>query len=303
MARSKTIDTKMIEAPKTKKEETKINLEGIKEELTLYIDKEIRRSFNDSVEKSNKRLIHEKNKKIIVRDIIIVLLAGVIAFLMYIMYRNNYFDRFFNHNVIKEETIIKSNDTNEDTKVKEEVKTPSLEELKKKYAHLLDNYVISSSSSYKKDFYNGNLTLELRKYMALNTLDFSDIKVEDDYNIISENVLRKAYDKLFDNDYSLGNFDFNGNKIRYISGADIYMSTDLLKLDNDIKREITSILEDDDIYITTIEYIIMDNKLYNVSTMEEVMEYQNDAITSYKDKLNTITYRFHNDKLESVKVA
>jgi len=108
---------------------------------------------------------------------------------------------------------------------------------------------------------------------------------------------------LFDNDYSLGNFDFNGNKIRYISGADIYMSTDLLKLDNDIKREITSILEDDDIYITTIEYIIMDNKLYNVSTMEEVMEYQNDAITSYKDKLNTITYRFHNDKLESVKVA
>ena len=46
------------------KEEEKIDLTNIKEELQGYIDIKIKKSIDEELDKSNRRLIREKNKKI-----------------------------------------------------------------------------------------------------------------------------------------------------------------------------------------------------------------------------------------------
>ena len=59
------------------------------------------------------------------------------------------------------------------------------------------------------------------------------------------------------------------------------------------------VVNDDTIDITTVEGMVIDGKLYNPLTKEEVEGYNNDLI-NYKDALVTITYTFKNGKLESL---
>ena len=42
----------------------------------------------------------------------------------------------------------------------------SLEDLKKKYSYLLDNIIISDNCDYLSDFYNHNITYELKNYIS-----------------------------------------------------------------------------------------------------------------------------------------
>ena len=81
-----------------KKIETKeiSEINNIKEELTDYINIQIKKNFTEEVEKANKRLIREKNKKIFTRNLIIIILLFIIAFLLYLLYDNHYFDKYFN---------------------------------------------------------------------------------------------------------------------------------------------------------------------------------------------------------------
>ena len=69
--------------------EEKIDVETIKKELKDYVTIEIKNNFNNEIEKANKRLLREKNKKIITRDIIIIILLAVIGYLVYLLYSNN----------------------------------------------------------------------------------------------------------------------------------------------------------------------------------------------------------------------
>ena len=79
---------------KEEKEET-IDLTLIKEELKDYVDIKLKNSFNEELERSNRRLIREKNKKILFRNIVIFVLLVIIGLLLYLMYTNKYFHKFF----------------------------------------------------------------------------------------------------------------------------------------------------------------------------------------------------------------
>lgn len=297
-------DVLQIEMKEEKNKKENTDLSKVKEELTNYIDDKIKKSFNEELDKANKKLIREKNKKILFRNVIIILLLAIIGFLLFIMYRNNYFDKFFNHEN-KSSDVIEKNDNKENnekekkTDIEEEVKLPTLDELKTKYGNLINYYELSPNSIYKEDFYKGNLTGEIKKYMTLNTIDFTTLKEEDDYNTISENTFKKIFDTLFNNGYEEGNFEYNGNKIRYLKGFDTYISTTSLKKDNDIiTREIIDIKEENNnILITTVEGVIRNNKLYNALTFEEIESYDDKSIINYQDKLNKITYKFLDSKL------
>lgn len=280
-----------------KKEEIKeeIDVSKLKKELINYVDTQIKKSFNDEVEKANRKLIREKNKKIFFKNIVIIILFCLVVFLLYLLNSVDYFDKFF----VNEKEPIKVVD--KDVTKNEEIENKTFEELKYEYSYLLDNVVISENSEYISDYYGGNLTSGLKKYIVLNNLDFEKLIVED-YSVIGEDVLKESYNKLFDGEYINESFIYNNVKVSYIEKLSSYITNTILsKEESNIKREIISIAESDNkIVITTIEGLIKDKKLYNVVSNEEVKDYKKDSLSNYKKYLNEVTYTFNSEKLVSI---
>ena len=287
MVRKKTSDIE-----KVNKKEEHVDIDNLKIELNKYIDEVVKKEFTAELERANKRLLREKNIKIITKNMVITVLLLIIVYLVYILNDNNYFDKFF---VDDDNRIISKNNYKEN---QEEV---SLDDLKKEYSYLLDNIYICEDSSYIEDYYNGNLSIELKNYLTLNTINLDSISNEDSYSIIDEKTFKNQYKKLFSGEYNNKSFKYNDNNIRYISKLDSYISDDIInKIDSNIKREIIDIIIDDKITIDTIEGLVLDNKIYNIINKEEVGEY-NDNLLNYSDNLNKVKYVFDNsDRLVSI---
>lgn len=308
MVKKKKEETKAIDTKKKTKNillEEVVDVENIRKELKEYVDEKVNQTFIEELDKSNRKLIREKNKKIVWKNILIVLLLLIIGFLIYLLYSNNYFDKIFNNNSNQiEEKEKKDNKEEEKDKndKKEEVKEPTQEELKKQYASLLDNYYVTDNSIYLVNFYDGNLTNDMMKYMTLNTFDFSTFTREEDYNIIKESTFKIMYERLFNADYNSSSFDYEDNKIRYVKAMEAYMTSSILvREDSNIKREIKNItLDGNEIIITTIEGVIKDSKLYNVITNKEIENYQDDSLLKYEKELNKLIYKFKDNKLISL---
>ena len=165
----------------------------------------------------------------------------------------------------------------------------------------MDIYLISDSSNYLDEYYNGNLTTELKNSLALNLVDFDKLEEDDDSNIIGSNILEEEYKKIFNDKYENKSFKYNDNKLKYVSKLDSYITDSILeKNDTNIKREITNIEVDKKIVkITTIEGKVIDNKVFNIFSDDSLGDY-NDNLNNYSDDLNKITYIFNDKKLDSI---
>ena len=292
----------------------RIDEEKLKKELSSYVDDKVNKVFIDEIDKANRRLIREKSRKIVWKNIVIIFLLAVIGFLTYLLYSNNYFHDLFSKKIDVVDTEKKDDKEEKKDDVKEDdvkptptptptpvptPKKPTLDELKKEYGSLIDNYYVTDSSSYLVDFYGGNLSDDLKKYMTLNSLDFNSIKKEDGYQVISNETFKLAYEKLFSDTYKEASFDYDDNKILYVSMMESYMTTSILKKEeNNITREITDIKEDNGVVtITTVEGIIQDGKLYEILHNTEIEDYKGDNLVNYQDKLDKVIYTFKNNKL------
>lgn len=278
----------------------KIDLSKINKEIKEYVNVLLKKDLSYEVEKANKRLLKEKNRKIFFKNVIIFLLILVIFFLTYLLYKSHYFDKYFTGETEKE-VIIK------EVEKTPEVVTPvvqTFEDLVKEYGYLIDNYSINENSEYVEDYYNGKLTESIKKYITLNNISFDKLSIEEDYNLIEKDLIKNKYSELFFGDFSPSSFDYNDNKIRFITKLDLFMSNKLLeKQKSSIKREISDIvIEDDVIKITTVDGIIKDGKLYNILTGKEVVSYKKNELINYEDSLNKITYIFKDKKLENIEV-
>jgi len=276
----------------------KIDVELLKKELTDYVDEKIRNELVENIEKANKKVIREKNYKILWRDFLVLLLLGICGFLVYTLYNINYFELTLNKNSNTQNTnVIEENKENVEVVVE-----PTLDELKSKYSYLIDKVIISDESIYIEDFYNGNMTKELKNYLTLNLVDFDTLTVQDDYNIINEFNFTEKFKELFSSEYENSNFNYNGNSVRYIGLINSYLTNTLLvKTTTNIQREITNIVvNNNEVKITTIEGIVKDNKLFNPITKEEVEGYNNDNLSNYENSLVKITYVFDGEKLNSI---
>ncbi len=285
--------TKQLEL---KEEHTGIKIideKKLKKELQEYIDEQMSKTQLGEIEKANKRLIREKNKKIASKNMIIIILLVIIGGLVFLLYDDGYFDKF-----IKEEK--KSNVENKITTPKKE-KEVTLDDLKDKYGYLLNNIYISDSSNYLEEYYNGDLTTELKNSLALNLVNFDKLEEDEDSNIIPSDILEDTYKGIFNDKYENKSFKYNDNKLKYVSKLDSYITGDILeKDDTNIKREITNIEVDKKIVkITTIEGKVVDNKVFNILEDKELGDY-NDNLGNYYDDLNKITYIFNDKKLESI---
>lgn len=285
-----------------KEEKENIDLTSIKEELTSYVDKEIKKNFDDEVKKVYNKLLRDKGRKVFVRNIIILVLLCIIGFLVYLLYDVGYFDKYFNKPVDNTPT---NNEVvnDEPNNVVEEPIGPTLEDLKKEFGYLLNNVIIDDESVYVGDYYRGNLNNELKNYLVTNLLDYSNLPVDDECNIIDGELFKEYYSKLFEGEYSKNSFDFNGDRVRYINKLESFITSSVLvKRETKIKREIIDIqVSENSIMITTVEGIVSDNKLYNVVSKNEVKKYKNDSLVNYKDDLTTITYTFKENLLDSIK--
>ena len=302
MVKKKKEETKAIETKKKAKNillEEAIDVEAIRNELKDYVEERVNQTFIDELDKTNKKLIREKNKKIVWKNIAIVILLLIIGFLIYLLYSNNHFDKLFNKG---NQIVEKENKKDEDKTISDEKKEPTQEELKKEYAKLLDNYYVTDNSIYLVGYYDGKLTNDMMKYMTLNTFDFSTFTREEDYNIIKESTFKTMFERLFNEDYVSSSFDYDDNKIRYVKQMDAYMTSALLvREESNIKREIKNIkLDGSDVIITTIEGLIKDNKLYNIITGKEIEDYKEDSLLKYEKELNKLSYTFKDNKLISL---
>ena len=275
------------------KEDNNKNLKKeILEELNLEIDNKIKIAVNNELEKTNKKIIKSKNRKIFFKNIIIIILLALIVYLLYLLKTVHYFDKYFiSDNVVVEKDTPKEETNKEEEPVKET--KPTLNELKEKYASLLNNIYLDESSNYINDFYAGNLTNEIKQYFVINSI--KELPIEEEYNIIDNNSFKKAYEKLFNDEYVPINFEYNDNLIRYISKLESYLSDKLITKNNtSIIKEITKITEsDNEIKITTIEGLKREDKVFNILTKEEVCEKK--EILKNESKLNKITYIFNKD--------
>lgn len=302
MPRKKDTDSKK---EKVVKEKAEVNLDEIKKELYEYTDETVRKYYLQEIEKVNKIIIREKNKKILFRNFIITLLLLIIVFLLYLLNSVNYFAKFSDSNPKEDEVkeVIKEKEIIKEVPKEEEKKEPTLSELKETYSYLLNNIIINEESSYLKDYYSGNLTNELKNYLALNIVDLKKVDDMDDYNMFSDALIKASYEELFSDNYKSISFNYNGNQIRYISKLNSYISNDIIKkIDSNIKREITAIKVDNNkVTITTVEGLIKEDKLYNVLDNKEISDYKKDSLVNYQDKLNKLTYTYEFDKLISIK--
>lgn len=280
----------------TKKVEEKNNdIETLKNDLKKDIDNHINEQVNKTIknelEKNYKKIIKSKNIKIFIKNIIIILLILVIIYLLYLLKEANYFDKYFINNSNKE-----SNNEIIEEKNIEEKEENTLEKLKEQYSYLLDKIYLNESSSYLDSFYEGNLTKEIKAYLTVNNLPNSLLTIENNYNIIDNNDFKKIYENIFNDTYEPISFEYNDNYIRFISKLDSYISNDLITSNTtDIVRYIIDIkVSDNEIEITTIEGLKRENKIFNILTKEEICELS--KMSSNKDRLNTLIYRFNNDK-------
>ena len=270
-------------------EEININIDKIKDELNNHIDEKIKKE----IDKNYKKLIRLKSKKILVKNIIIILLSIVVLYLLYLLKEADYFDKYFIDEKIESEVIV--------DKSKYDEKSIIEEELKDKYSYLLEKIVIDENSDYLNEYYNGNLSSELKKYLALNLLNIENFTY-DDYILIENDILKEKYNELFEANYLESDFKYDNNLLKYISKLKIYMSDKLFtNKQTNIKREIINISQNNNsIYITTLEALVKDNRVYNIITHEKLGHY-NKTLDEYKDKINKITYEFKNEKLVNIK--
>lgn len=280
----------------TKKvEEKNDDLETLKNDLKKDIDNHINEQVNKTIknelEKNYKKIIKSKNIKIFIKNIIIILLILVIIYLLYLLKEANYFDKYFINNSNKE-----SNNEIIEEKNIEEKEENTLEKLKEQYSYLLNKIYLNESSSYLDSFYEGNLTKEIKTYLTVNYLPNSLLTIENNYNIIDNNDFKKIYENIFNDTYEPISFEYNDNYIRYISKLDSYISNDLITSNttNIIKEIIDIKVSDNEIEITTIEGLKRENKIFNILTKEEICELS--KMSSNKDRLNTLIYKFNNDK-------
>ena len=275
------------------KTKTKEVVEINKKEINNYIDSQVKKYFSEEIEKSHRKIINYKNRKIFFKNIIIILLLVVILYLLHILYTLHYFGG-----------VIKTTDNKvkvvEEQPIKKEL---SLDELKEKYSKYLDVIKIDASSEYLDGFYDGNLTSELKLYLALNNIDFKKITLEKDYNIIDDGIIKNEYNKIFVDDYKPNSFNYNGVSVKYISKMKSYITNNVLeKIESNIKRDIIDIkVNEKEVTITTLEGIIKDGFLYNRD--DEKISYYNDSISlsDYEEELEKVEYVFVDKKLKEIK--
>lgn len=284
-----------------------LNINELKKEIIDYAEKRIEIEAEQAIKRIEKRILKQKNISIIKKNIIIIILLCLSAYLTYILYGTGYFNKHIStsqENKNTKDQII--------TEKKENTEIKKQEELLEKYSYLMNSIEISETSSYIKDYYKGNLTDELKLYLSVNNIEKENLIEDGETLIIDSKSLKNSYNKLFnDENYKKISFEYHNIVFKYLKTQDIYVSNKKLEKNNtNIIKVINSIEKTDkEIIFLTTEALVEKNKIYNIETKKEIDIYKDiTTINNNKEKLNNMKYIFSNNeenyyltKIESMK--
>ena len=279
-----------------------VNIKDYKEQIDKYVKERVEiESASQSVKLLKKQL---KSKKISsgIKSFIILCLLACIGYGAYYLYKDGYFDENKNEKcncpVNNCKNITPDKDVKpDDSKDKNEVK---LSDLVKEYGYLLENIKFDANSNYTRNFYNGNLTDELKEYLAFKLIDEEAIESDEDSSYFELENLSIAYSKLFSEKLSPLSFKYNNAVYKYLSSKEMFVANTKANDVKEVTKEIINIeVLDDKVIITTVEgYINQNNKLYNILSNKEIGSYKNgQELAKHKNKLNTIKYVFEDEYL------
>jgi len=287
-------------------QETKknINIKDYKDQIDKYVKERVEIESASQSVKLLKKQLHNKKVSSAIKTLIIFLLLCSIGYGVYYLYEDGYFEE--NKGVKCSNVLSDDNNKtkkNNDDKPAVVVEEDTLEDLIKEYGYLVENIKFDANSNYTRDFYNGNLTNEIKLYLSYKLIDDNKINADDDSIYFEASDLKKASSKLFD-EISLETFKYNNTTFKYFEFKDVFVSNGTPNEEKEITREIIDIKENDDktVTITCVEGYLNNNKLYNIINNKEVYAYkEGTALNKYKDKLNTISYVFDKEELVSIK--
>ena len=273
-----------------KKEDILKEVEDKKEEVIKELDSKIESkvevAVNEKIKTYEKKIVKTKNYKILRRDIVIIILLGLIIYAGYYMYKNDYLNIIINKN-----NVITPNNPQEETKYDSAYYI-------KNYGYLINNIFINDNELldiFKKDLITTNdisnsLKLKISYFNIKN-------KQNDDGNIIfSKEDILSSYQTIF-NDTVINNETFTYNNTRFIYYNNMYIGYELPNEELNIKYNIyNSYLKDKDLVFELVVGRVVDNNIINIYD-DRIMEY-NGNINDYQGLLTkySIIFTNNNDK-------
>ena len=291
--KEKNIDIKSIEIELNNYlEDRKVDIE---KELTNKIDEQIELKVTKRMKEEEKKLSRGKTGKIIRRDIIIILLLGVIGYFGYCLYDVDYFN--IRTKVVdktsdnKKDDEIKNNDKEEDNNEPIVDTKPDSSYYIKNYGYLLDNLLIDDEEIYNlftKTITRDIIPNELVLKIAYKNLNKVLITNSNDMITFHKDSLLESAKKIFGEDINIKNEMFTYNNIKFMYYNDTYIG---LKEESSSINLINKIINaNEENNELTFEFIIAktsENKLLDIEDNIIEEEYDNKDITEYKDKLST----------------
>lgn len=291
--KEKNIDIKSIEIELNNYlEDRKVDIE---KELTNKIDEQIELKVTKRMKEEEKKLSRGKTGKIIRRDIIIILLLGVIGYFGYCLYDIDYFN--IRTKVVdktsdnKKDNEIKNNDKEEDNNEPIVDTKPDSSYYIKNYGYLLDNLLIDDEEIYNlftKTITRDIIPNELVLKIAYKNINKVLITNNNDMITFHKDSLLESAKKIFGEDINIKNEMFIYNNIKFMYYNDTYIG---LKEESNSINLINKIINaNEENNELTFEFIIAktsENKLLDIEDNIIEEEYDNKDITEYKDKLST----------------
>lgn len=291
--KEKNIDIKSIEIELNNYlEDRKVDIE---KELTNKIDEQIELKVTKRMKEEEKKLSRGKTGKIIRRDIIIILLLGVIGYFGYCLYDVDYFN--IRTKVVdktsdnKKDDEIKNNDKEEDNNEPIVDTKPDSSYYIKNYGYLLDNLLIDDEEIYNlftKTITRDIIPNELVLKIAYKNINKVLITNNNDMITFHKDSLLESAKKIFGEDINIKNEMFIYNNIKFMYYNDTYIG---LKEESSSINLINKIINaNEENNELTFEFIIAktsENKLLDIEDNIIEEEYDNKDITEYKDKLST----------------
>lgn len=294
-------------------EETKkgINIKDYKEQIDKYAKERVEIESSSQTVKSLKKELHSKKISSGIKTFIIFCLLVCIGYGVYYLYDDGYFDEKKNEtsSKINNDSDSKQDENNtsktdkKEEKPVEKTEEEKLQDLINEYSYLLENIKFDANSNYTRDYYNGNLTSQLKEYLAFKLIDSQNIISDDDSSYFESSDLEEAYSIIFNEKLAPSSFKYNNQTFLYLESKDMFISNNKANEEKNISREIINVeLSDGNITLTTVEgYISENGKLYNILTNKQISSYKvTDSLVKHKNKLNIVKYTFKEGKLINI---
>jgi len=270
----------------------------VKVSLLEDLEKQVDGLIQTKIEKIEKRINKQKQRQLFKKNVIIILLLGVVLFEGKILYDNGLLN---NSNYDRKDSIITDNTKTDVTKDNLEEDIKDIEVYIEKYGYLIDRVSTNLSEENQLYLYDDykvkDIDNKIRLNIAYQLLDNKSIVTKDGFLTLESSTLKEAYRKVFGSKLEYKNENFINDCVHFIynESLDKYLAVELECRVNSrkVKQEIIDIEEDKEkLYITTI-LGVYDNNENIISNLDGSFERKyKENISEYKEELNKFRYEF-----------